>query len=58
MLAGRVLCELEPCGAVEVDQAVKNSQSAFQEWSRMSGMERSRVMIKAAHIIEVCHPDS
>ncbi|XP_046882947.1 4-trimethylaminobutyraldehyde dehydrogenase B [Hypomesus transpacificus] len=49
---GRVLCELEPCGAVEVDQAVKNAQSAFQEWSRMSGMERSRVMIKAAQIIE------
>ncbi|XP_041848520.1 4-trimethylaminobutyraldehyde dehydrogenase B [Melanotaenia boesemani] len=49
---GRVLCQLEPCGAVEVDQAVKAAMSAFDHWSRMSGMERARVMIEAAHIIE------
>ncbi|XP_056148888.1 4-trimethylaminobutyraldehyde dehydrogenase B [Lampris incognitus] len=49
---GRILCHLESCGAVEVNQAVKNAQSAFSNWSRMSGMERARVMIEAAHIIE------
>lgn len=49
---GRVLCQLEPCGAVEVNQAVKAAKLAFGYWSKMSGMERARVMIEAAHIIE------
>ncbi|XP_029931130.1 4-trimethylaminobutyraldehyde dehydrogenase B [Myripristis murdjan] len=49
---GRVLCHLEPCGASEVDQAVKDAKSAFGHWSKMSGMERARIMIEAALIIE------
>uniref|UniRef100_A0A7N5ZZR1 Aldehyde dehydrogenase domain-containing protein n=1 Tax=Anabas testudineus TaxID=64144 RepID=A0A7N5ZZR1_ANATE len=49
---GRVLCQLEPCGAVDVDQAVKAAKSAFGQWSKMSGMERARIMIEAANIIE------
>lgn len=52
-VVGRVLCQLEPCGAVEVDQAVKAAKLAFSYWSKLSGMERARVMIEAAHIIEV-----
>lgn len=51
--AGRVLCHLEPCGTAEVDEAVQAAKSAFGPWSRMSGMERARIMIEAAHIIEV-----
>lgn len=51
--AGRVLCRLDPCGAEEVDQAVKAAKSAFGPWSKMSGMERARIMIEAAHMIEV-----
>uniref|UniRef100_A0A1A8BJZ5 Aldehyde dehydrogenase 9 family, member A1b n=1 Tax=Nothobranchius kadleci TaxID=1051664 RepID=A0A1A8BJZ5_NOTKA len=49
---GRVLCHLGPCGAAEVDQAVKAAKLAFEPWSKLSGMERARVMIEAAHIIE------
>ncbi|XP_035026298.1 4-trimethylaminobutyraldehyde dehydrogenase B [Hippoglossus stenolepis] len=49
---GRVLCHLEPCGAVDVDQAVKSAMLAFGHWSKMSGMDRARIMIEAAHIIE------
>ncbi|XP_031710655.1 4-trimethylaminobutyraldehyde dehydrogenase B isoform X1 [Anarrhichthys ocellatus] len=49
---GRVLCHLEPCGAVEVDQAVKAAESAFGHWSKLSGMERAKIMIEAARIIE------
>uniref|UniRef100_A0A6Q2Y4A4 Aldehyde dehydrogenase domain-containing protein n=1 Tax=Esox lucius TaxID=8010 RepID=A0A6Q2Y4A4_ESOLU len=49
---GRVLCNLESCGTVEVDQAVQAAQSAYQTWNRMSGMERARIMIEAARIIE------
>lgn len=51
--AGRVLCHLEPCGAMEVNQAVEAAKSAFGHWSKLSGMERARIMIQAAHIIEV-----
>ena len=51
--AGRVLCHLDPCGSEEVDQAVKAAKSAFGHWSKMSGMERARIMIDAAHMIEV-----
>uniref|UniRef100_A0A3Q4MEK0 Aldehyde dehydrogenase 9 family, member A1b n=1 Tax=Neolamprologus brichardi TaxID=32507 RepID=A0A3Q4MEK0_NEOBR len=57
-VVGRVLCQLEPCGGVEVDQAVKAAKLAFGYWSKMSGMERARVMIEAAHIIEVSHESS
>ncbi|KAM9458655.1 4-trimethylaminobutyraldehyde dehydrogenase B isoform 1-T2 [Salvelinus alpinus] len=49
---GRVLCELEICGSVEVNQAVQAAQSAYQAWSRTSGMERAHIMIEAARIIE------
>uniref|UniRef100_G3PUR4 Aldehyde dehydrogenase 9 family, member A1b n=1 Tax=Gasterosteus aculeatus aculeatus TaxID=481459 RepID=G3PUR4_GASAC len=49
---GRVLCLLDPCGAAEVDQAVSAATSAFAHWSKMSGMERARIMIEAARIIE------
>ncbi|AWP04441.1 putative aldehyde dehydrogenase family 9 member A1-B-like [Scophthalmus maximus] len=49
---GRVLCHLEPCGAADVDQAVESAKLAFGHWSKLSGMERARVMIEAAHIIE------
>lgn len=57
VLAGRVLCELELCGSVEVNQAVQAAQSAYQGWSRMSGMERAHIMIEAARIIEVSIPE-
>uniref|UniRef100_A0A3P9KM05 Aldehyde dehydrogenase 9 family, member A1b n=1 Tax=Oryzias latipes TaxID=8090 RepID=A0A3P9KM05_ORYLA len=49
---GRILCHLELCGADEVNQAVKAAKSAFGYWSKMSGMERARIMIDAAHIME------
>ncbi|XP_077377472.1 4-trimethylaminobutyraldehyde dehydrogenase B [Festucalex cinctus] len=49
---GRVLCTLEPCASSEVNQAVEAAKSAFGPWSKMSGMERARVMIEAAHTIE------
>lgn len=51
--AGRVLCQLQPCGTEEVHQAVEAAKAAFGHWSKMSGMERARIMIQAAHIIEV-----
>ncbi|XP_061694257.1 4-trimethylaminobutyraldehyde dehydrogenase B isoform X2 [Syngnathoides biaculeatus] len=49
---GRVLCTLDPCGPSDVEQALKAAKSAFGPWSKMSGMERARVMIEAALIIQ------
>lgn len=49
---GRVLCQIDPCGAEEINETVKYAMSAFNHWSKMSGMERGRIMIEAAHIIE------
>lgn len=51
--AGRVLCQLVPCGAEEVDEAITSARVAYQKWRKMSGMERARVMLEAARIIRV-----
>lgn len=51
--AGRVLCQMVPCGAEEVDQAIKSAHSAYLKWSKLAGMERARVMLEAARIIRV-----
>ncbi|XP_074492521.1 4-trimethylaminobutyraldehyde dehydrogenase A [Sebastes fasciatus] len=48
---GRVLCQMVPCGAEEVDEAIKSAQAAYLQWRKMSGMERARVMLEAARII-------
>ncbi|XP_030630175.1 4-trimethylaminobutyraldehyde dehydrogenase B isoform X2 [Chanos chanos] len=49
---GHVLCHLEHCGPPEVDQAIKSAQAAFRQWSKMAGMDRARVMLEAARIIQ------
>ncbi|XP_065124964.1 4-trimethylaminobutyraldehyde dehydrogenase B isoform X1 [Paramisgurnus dabryanus] len=49
---GSVLCHLQACGAAEVDAAVRSANAAFTNWSRLAGMERARVMLEAARIIE------
>uniref|UniRef100_A0A8C4S4U2 Aldehyde dehydrogenase 9 family, member A1a, tandem duplicate 1 n=1 Tax=Erpetoichthys calabaricus TaxID=27687 RepID=A0A8C4S4U2_ERPCA len=48
---GRLLCELVPAGAHEVDQAIQSAQAAFQKWSAMSGMERQHILMEAARLI-------
>ncbi|XP_029002476.1 4-trimethylaminobutyraldehyde dehydrogenase A isoform X1 [Betta splendens] len=48
---GRVLCQMYPCGAEEVDEAIKSAHSAYLKWSKLAGMERARVMLEAARII-------
>ncbi|XP_031728789.1 4-trimethylaminobutyraldehyde dehydrogenase A [Anarrhichthys ocellatus] len=48
---GRVICQMVPCGAEEVDEAIKSAHAAYLQWSKLSGMERARVMLEAARII-------
>ncbi|KAI4890312.1 hypothetical protein NFI96_017724 [Prochilodus magdalenae] len=53
---GRVLCQLQPCKAAHVEEAVQSARSAFTEWRKLAGMERARVMLEAARLIEVNTP--
>ena len=53
LCAGRVLCDMVPCGSEEVDLAIQSAHGAYLKWSKMSGMERARVMLEAARIIRV-----
>ncbi|XP_024134894.1 4-trimethylaminobutyraldehyde dehydrogenase A [Oryzias melastigma] len=48
---GRVLCQMVPCGAEEVDEAIMSAHSAYVQWSKKAGTERARVMLEAARII-------
>ncbi|KAF4089556.1 hypothetical protein AMELA_G00067440 [Ameiurus melas] len=49
---GRVLCQLQPCRAAQVDEAVNSACSAFTHWSKMAGIERARIMLEAARLIQ------
>ncbi|KAK7880449.1 hypothetical protein WMY93_032906 [Mugilogobius chulae] len=48
---GRVLCQMFPCGAEEVDEAIKSAHEAFLIWRKKAGMERARILLEAARII-------
>lgn len=48
---GRILCETQGSGKLEVDRAVQSARDAFSTWSVMSGMERGKVLRNAANII-------
>lgn len=48
---GRTLCDMVPCGADEVDQAIRSAHAAYLQWRKMAGMERARVMLESARII-------
>jgi len=49
---GKVLAKIPISGPKDVDAAVKSSSAAFSLWSQMSGMERGRILLKAADIIK------
>lgn len=53
LFPGRVLCDMIPCGEEEVDEAIKSAHSAYLKWSKLSGMQRARIMLEAARIIRV-----
>jgi len=48
---GGLLCEVTSTGEAGVDRAVASARAAFPAWSRLSGMERGRLLTKAATII-------
>ncbi|HJO05063.1 MAG TPA: betaine-aldehyde dehydrogenase [Acidobacteriota bacterium] len=48
---GQVLCTVQQAGAEDVDQAAASSRAGFEEWSRMTGAERGRVLNRAVALL-------
>ena len=49
--SGKILCEAKSSGKDEVDRAVRSAREAFDGWSEKSGLERGKILRKAADII-------
>lgn len=50
-LDGGVECEVSLASKEDVDQAVRAAQSAFETWAGTPGMERGRILLRAAEIM-------
>lgn len=48
---GNIICQTPGSGKPEVDRAVESAKEAFSSWSKMSGMERGKILREAAKII-------
>ena len=48
---GNIICHTQGSGKPEVDRAVASAKEAFSSWSKMSGMERGKILREAAKII-------
>lgn len=48
---GKLFCKVPASGKLEVDRAVGVARSAFPGWAAMSGMERGRLLTRAAGIL-------
>jgi len=46
-----VICTLQEAGTAEVDAAVAAAREAFKDWSRRTGAERAKVLMRAAAIM-------
>jgi betaine-aldehyde dehydrogenase len=45
---GETLAEIAVAGAADIDAAIASAQEGFAVWSRMTGAERGRVLLRAA----------
>lgn len=48
---GQIICQTQGSGKPEVNRAVASAKKAFSSWSKMSGMERGKILREAAKII-------
>lgn len=48
---GEVLCTVQQAGLADLDRAVVSARQGFEVWSNISGMERSRVLLTAVHLL-------
>lgn len=50
---GKVICKVQAAEAKDVDRAVDAAENAFHgEWSKLSGMERGRLMNRLADLVD------
>lgn len=48
---GAVISRVAVALEADVDQAIRSAQRGFQTWSAMSGVERGRILNRAAHLL-------
>merc|ERR1712142_1260700 len=48
---GTVFCKIPASGKLEVDRAVATARAAFPGWAELSGLERGRILTRAAAIM-------
>ncbi|KLN60108.1 betaine-aldehyde dehydrogenase [Kiloniella spongiae] len=48
---GDVICDVQIASAEDVDKAVEAAKAGFKVWSKMSGTERSRILLKAVALL-------
>jgi betaine-aldehyde dehydrogenase len=48
---GEKICDVEIALEADVYKAVESAQQGFRKWSRMSGIQRGRVLMKASQLI-------
>jgi betaine-aldehyde dehydrogenase len=49
---GSEIAQIASAGKADVDKAVKVAQRAYPKWSRMAAMDRGRILLKLADLIE------
>ena len=47
-----VIAEVAMASATDVDRAVEAAQAAFSSWSKTSAMDRGRILLRLADLIE------
>ncbi|WP_110665764.1 betaine-aldehyde dehydrogenase [Salinicola halophilus] len=48
---GETLASIQQASAADVDKAVESAARAQREWAKLSGMERSRILLKAVALL-------
>lgn len=50
---GDVICTCPGSGQIDVDDAIGVAKEAFKDWSQTPGIERARILTKAANKLRV-----
>jgi betaine-aldehyde dehydrogenase len=48
---GEILCELEEANSEDVLYAVESAEKGFKVWSKMTGAQRGRILLRSAHLL-------
>ncbi|WP_151702593.1 betaine-aldehyde dehydrogenase [Nitrincola alkalilacustris] len=48
---GELLCQVQLASLEDLDRAVESAQAGFKIWSRMTGTERSRILMRAVALL-------